>query len=322
MIQKRYITGVILLLCLLASSLSAESDSRNGERAVPLPVSELSEVLSSWWTHAGFDVKRVQHDTNTVRLLVSRGDAACRFDISPRSALAARIQTTLTDDSAELSEAMERWRHYLSVYVNEPAEEQPPAETPPAGSVIPVSILSKIESVVCIRIATGEEKEQFSGVIVDEAGLVISVAHGLPSNPEIIVTLYDGRELPGALIRRDIDQDLALIQIPGPALQSVSLVNGRNLLGMGERVFSIGCVGDLQGTVSTGMINGPPRRVDGQPLWQVHMEVHPGNSGSPVFDSQGSLVALVKGRYRGTSTVGFLIPLETVIHFLKESFPS
>ena len=36
------------------------------------------------------------------------------------------------------------------------------------------------------------------------------------------------------------------------------------------------------------------------------------------FDSQGNLAAVVKGRYRGTDSVGFLIPFETISEFLKE----
>ena len=316
MMQKKHIPCIILLIFLYLSSLSAEICDKGDERVVPLPVNELAEILSSWWTRAGFEVHRINHDKNNIQLQASRKNATCRFDLSPRSALSARIRTTLTTENIETSEEMKRWGHYLSAYIHAPA-----AETSPADQTIPVTILSKIESVVCIRAITGEDNEQFSGVIVDKAGLVISTAHGLPDNQEIIVTLYDSRELQGTLIRRDITKDLSLIQIPESAFQSVSLVNGRNLLGMGEQVFFIGCVGDLQGTVTSGMINAPPRRVDDQPLWQVHMEVHPGNSGSPVFDNQGNLVALVKGRYRGTSSVGFLIPLETIINFVKESAP-
>ena len=316
MMHKKYITGVTLLFFLLVTSLSAAIGAKGDDKVVPLPVNELEEVLSSWWTRAGFEVQRIATDKATIRLQVSRGDAASRFDLSPHSALSARIQTTLATDAVEMSEEMNRWWHYLSAYIHAPA-----AETSPAEQTIPVSVLSKVESVVCIRVTTGEEKDRFSGVIVDKAGLVISTAHGLPENQEIMVTLYDGRELRGTLLRRDIAQDLSLIQIPESAFQSSSLVDGRNLLGMGEQIFSIGCVGDLQGTVATGMISAPPRRVDDQPLWQVQMEVRPGNSGSPVFDNQGNLVALVKGRYRGTSSVGFLIPLETIIHFVKESSP-
>jgi serine protease Do len=49
------------------------------------------------------------------------------------------------------------------------------------------------------------------------------------------------------------------------------------------------------------------------------MEIHPGSSGSPVFDANGRLVGIVKGRYRGTNSIGFVIPLETITSFMNGS---
>ena len=54
-----------------------------------------------------------------------------------------------------------------------------------------------------------------------------------------------------------------------------------------------------------------------RPLWQVTMETLPGSSGSPVFDTAGRLVAMVRGRYRGTESVGFLTPWDTMKEFLQ-----
>jgi len=45
-----------------------------------------------------------------------------------------------------------------------------------------------------------------------------------------------------------------------------------------------------------------------------------GRSGSPVFDHQGALVGVIKGRYRGTDTTGFLIPMEIIMDFLNDFF--
>ena len=54
------------------------------------------------------------------------------------------------------------------------------------------------------------------------------------------------------------------------------------------------------------------------PLWQVRMKINHGSSGSPVFDSQGRLAAIVKGRFRGTESIGFLIPFESILQFLEK----
>jgi serine protease Do len=159
---------------------------------------------------------------------------------------------------------------------------------------------------------------QFTGFIVDPEGLILCTAHDLSLHQNVTVTFYDAASAAGTVSWLDLEKDLALIDCSIRDRAFVSLVNGRNLLGMGERVFSIGCPNNLKGTLAPGIINGPPRLVNDQPLWQVNMDIFPGSSGSPVFDARGHLVAMVKGRYRGTSTVGFLTPLETIIAFLTE----
>jgi serine protease Do len=153
---------------------------------------------------------------------------------------------------------------------------------------------------------------------VDKQGLVLSTIHDVETFDDITVTLYDGREIKGDVIKKNTEQDLALINIGGGLDSAISLAEGRNLLGMGESVYSVGCPINLVGSVFPGIINGPPRRVDKLTYWQVNMEIHPGSSGSPVFDVQGNLVGIVKGRYRGTQSIGFLIPLETIFAFVKE----
>jgi serine protease Do len=153
---------------------------------------------------------------------------------------------------------------------------------------------------------------------VDAQGLVLSTIHDVETFHDIKVTLYDGREITGDVIKKDINLDLALIDIGSGVEHAISLAEGRNILGMGERVYSVGCPVNLVGSVFAGIINGPPRRVNELTYWQVNMEIHPGSSGSPVFDVQGNLVGIVKGRYRGTQSIGFLIPLETIIAFVKE----
>lgn len=307
----------LFLLLLVGAPFCMAAGGKVDQRVVPLPILELEEVLTSWWTRAGFEVQHSKLTDGRNRLRMSRDEADCQFDLSPRSAIAVNVETTITNDSGDISAVVEKWWRYLSLYL----QDGPATATPANGQTLPVEVLSRIESVVCLRVTSEEENDSFSGLIVDPDGLVISTAHGIPKNQKIEVILYDGRQLKGILLYQNSAQDLALIQIQGTAFQAASVVDGRNLLGMGENVYAIGCVGDLQGTVTAGTINAPPRRVDDQSLWQVHMEILPGNSGSPVFDGQGAFVALVKGRYRDVSSVGFLIPLETIIHFLKESSP-
>jgi S1-C subfamily serine protease len=148
--------------------------------------------------------------------------------------------------------------------------------------------------------------------------LIVSTAHDLNTIRAITVTLNNGKELKGDLIKIDPHRDLILLDSHLNGEASISLENGRRFLKNGEKIYTIGCPRNAQRTIHSGVIDGPLRNAGGSPLWQVTMETLPGSSGSPVFDSQGNLAAVVKGRYRGTDSTGFLIPLETIIEFLKE----
>jgi len=159
---------------------------------------------------------------------------------------------------------------------------------------------------------------QLSGFIIDPEGLILCTAHDLEGAQDLTVVLYDGRKFKGYLDRIDSTRDIALVHINSKSSSFISLDTGRNLLGMGERLYSIGCPLNLGWTIYSGVINSPPRRVKDMPLWQINMESHPGSSGSPVFDIQGNLVAMVVGRHRGTDSIGFLVPFEIIMEFVRE----
>jgi serine protease Do len=183
---------------------------------------------------------------------------------------------------------------------------------------IPKNVLSLIEAVVCIEAVKGEKTEQYSGFFIDGNGTIISTTHNLDDFDQFAVGLHDGRNMKGKIIRFDRHKDLSLIKIDFRSTSHVLVSKGRKNLQMGEQVYSLGCPLNLVGTVFTGIVNGPPRRVDDLTYWQVNMEIHPGSSGSPVFDANGSLVGVVKGRYRGTHSIGFLIPLDAIAAFMSE----
>lgn len=182
---------------------------------------------------------------------------------------------------------------------------------------IPSEVLLQIESVVCLESIIAENRIQFSGFIVDKGGLILSTAHDLKGFQKLNATLYDGRNSSGHVLKVDYYLDLALIEVNLESPSYISLEKGRNLLGIGEKIYSAGCPGNLTGTVISGLVSGPPRRVNDLVFWQVSMKVYPGSSGSPVFDSQGNLVAIVKGRSRDMDSLGFLIPFETIVDFVR-----
>jgi serine protease Do len=184
--------------------------------------------------------------------------------------------------------------------------------------MIPENIRALQNSVVCIYTVSKGRDIQFSGFIIDTKGVIVCTAHDLNLDQHVSVTLNDGGETRGQVVQIDPQRDLSLIRVDQPLEHAVSLRNGRYLLQHGDTLFAVTCPMNHVSGIQAGFLDGPPRRVQGLPLWQVQMHIDHGSSGSPVFDAQGRLSAIVKGRFRGTDSVGFLIPFETLLNFLDK----
>lgn len=314
MISKIYLYFSILLFCLVLCSIPVNAEIEGAPRIYPMPRAEVEDVLKERLSCMGFEISRSIHENDTIQLYAVKADKIWTIRLQQKSPLATKLWVLYTVDGHADQTEMNKLMNHLGGCITEiavPNEES-------ADYVIPAAVLSQIESVVCINAQMNSDSVQYSGFVVDKQGLVLCTAHYLKNPDTITVTLFDGSERKGRLIRLDYLKDLALIDVDYRFGSSIALANSRELLSMGQQLYSIGCPDDLRGTIYPGFVNGPPRLVDEQPLWQVQMKIHPGSSGSPVFDVQGNLAAIVKGRLRGGDSLGFLIPLETIIAFVKD----
>jgi serine protease Do len=308
MLIPKFIKISCLLLCLIVFYVAPCAGSDSAARLYSLPIAELEAIVSDWLIRCGFEIQRTRLKMGDVRLNITRPAETWQILLKPNSAFVTEIHTGAPQQSATI----DRMATYITGYIQAPTDQKEIS-----NQFIPPEILSQIGNVVCLKTKFNGKISQHSGFIVDTQGLVLSTIHDVESFKDIKIILYDGREVTGDVIKKDINLDLALIDIGSGVEDGVSLADARNLLGMGERVFSVGCPLNLVGSAFSGIINGPPRRVNELTYWQVNMEIHPGSSGSPVFDVQGNLVGIVKGRFRGTQSIGFLIPIETIIAFVK-----
>ncbi len=304
------ITCCLLWLTIVCNSPWAGSQASS--QLYSLSLSQLEAIVADWLTRSGFGIERRKLKSGDVQLDIIRPAEKWRIVLKPHSNLITEIQADYGSENSLSGTTIDRMKSDIADYIRAPAGQKDIS-----NQMIPPTVLGQIENVVCLQAKNKGKSSQHSGFIVDAEGLVLSTIHDVDTFHDIKVTLYDGRQITGDIVKKDIERDLALIDIGSSEENAISLKKGRNLLGMGERVYSIGCPVNLVGSVFAGVINGPPRRVNQLSYWQVNMEIHPGSSGSPVFDVQGNLVGIVKGRYRGTQSIGFLIPIETIIAFVK-----
>lgn len=277
---------------------------------VPLPLGETRSVIAAWLSADGLEVRIRDAPMGACELQAEGARGSWRIEMRPSSALATELKAVYRGAREDERRQLER----LSDRLKAQAESSRP---PPffAGADLPEAVARHRPAVVCISAESDGASSQHTGFAVDAAGLIVSTTHGMKGREKLWVELQDGRRLSGSFIRFDPNRDLALIRVAAPLDEAISAASGRRRLEPDERVYSIGCPAGRIGQTSTGSVEASPRRAEHRVYWQVGMDVQPGSSGSPVFDGSGRLAGIVKGRLRGSQTIGFLIPLETLIEF-------
>lgn len=301
----------LLLLVVLSGALQAQGF--RPQRLVPLPMAECQRLLERRFRDAGYEVSSYPMDSGRVRVNAHLGPERWQITLQPHSVFATDIDASCqrngVTDEARLSEL---WS-FLERRAAEPfvaARQGAPQAPGTAGSLA--------RGVVCIDGNRDGRAIQLSGFFIDSDGHVLSTAHDLRANQTLKLRLFNGEVVRGQVARISSQKDLALIRTERRTGDFFSLARSRVQLNQGEPIAAIGCPQNAPGTYQEGMVTGPPRIADDQPLWQVHLRTLPGSSGSPAFDADGNLIGLIKGRYRGTETVGFLIPVSTIMDFLQK----
>ncbi|MGB5984263.1 MAG: serine protease [Desulfobacterales bacterium] len=304
--------GSILIITLfwpLSIPISAAPDIDHRYDAT---VSELEDLIATWLKRRGFSLKSKALPMGRVELETSNHQSKWTILLEPHSALTTKVRLKSNPAAPAAIETIDALQAHIRSYLETPAAKE--NLVPPS---VPEPVLVHGQAVVCIRTDRIDKNIQSSGIVIESHGLILTTAHDLSRGENVILTPQTGPSHSGRVLEIDHTLDLALIHSDFQYALVISIAEGRNLLELGEQVYSLGCP-DARGVeAGSGVINGPPRRANGQPLWQVAMTIVPGSSGQPVFDARGIFVAMVKGRYRGVAEVGFLIPLETIIQFLK-----
>lgn len=154
---------------------------------------------------------------------------------------------------------------------------------------------------------------QGSGVIVDEAGYILTNNHVVENAHSITVTLRGDETRDAQIVGLDETTDLAVLKIPSGGLIAAEWGDS-DALQVGSPVWAVGNPFGLDRSVTFGIISAKNRRVFSknspyQDFLQTDAAVNPGNSGGPLVDVTGKIVgintAIIGRRYQGVS---FSIP--------------
>jgi serine protease DegQ len=156
-----------------------------------------------------------------------------------------------------------------------------------------------------------------SGVIVSEAGYILTNHHVVESADEIEIALADGKKLLARVVGNDPETDLAVLRVDSEKLPSITF-GASDTLRVGDVVLAIGNPFGVGQTVTSGIVSALGRSGlhinTFENFIQTDAAINPGNSGGPLVDAQGNLVGVntaIYSRSGGSMGIGFAIPAST-----------
>jgi len=157
-----------------------------------------------------------------------------------------------------------------------------------------------------------------TGVIVTDAGTILTANHVTAGAKDITVTFADGTKSRAAVIFADPRQDIAVLTplaLPGTVVPAT--LGGA--AAVGARVVAIGNPLGLAYSVSSGVISGLNRTAntnDGNysGLIQFDASINPGSSGGPLLDAHGLVIGIVvsivnPAHEDAFAGIGFAVPI-------------
>jgi serine protease DegS len=162
------------------------------------------------------------------------------------------------------------------------------------------------------------ERTLGSGVIVDDAGHIVTNDHVIANAESIRVQLADGRIAEARVVGTDPDTDLAVLKVSLKSLP-VAPLGRSDQLRVGDMVLAIGNPLGLSHTVTHGIVSAVSRAQLGiapvEDFIQTDAPINRGNSGGALVDASGALVGIntaMVAKSLGVEGIGFAIPVNLV----------
>lgn len=157
-----------------------------------------------------------------------------------------------------------------------------------------------------------------SGFIISDDGYIITNAHVVDNATDITIGLNDRREYKAELVGSDPGTDIALLKVETTELPAVTVGDSDDLR-VGEWVLAIGSPFGFEHTATQGIVSALARSLPDDtyvPFIQTDVAVNPGNSGGPLFNTDGEVVGVnsqIYSRSGGYQGLSFAIPINVAM---------
>jgi S1-C subfamily serine protease len=211
--------------------------------------------------------------------------------------------------------------------VSAPTVTSRPPPLPVTAGSIAAAVRRVLPSVVSVQTNSfGGGEGGGSGVVFGRDGLILTNNHVVEGTTSVRVSFNDGRAnatVPAEVVGTEPSRDLAVLRVRARDLVPVRLARS-SALALGDPVIAIGFPLDLGVTVTSGIVSGLDRTIEGPNgdltgLLQTDAAINPGNSGGPLVDRAGRLVGINTAGIRedGTEGIGFAIAIDGALPVIE-----
>jgi S1-C subfamily serine protease len=197
------------------------------------------------------------------------------------------------------------------------------APAPDRAGSLADAVARVLPSVVNVRTQTfGGGRGEGSGIVLDRRGIILTNNHVVEGTTRVTVVFNDDvhkQSMAGTVIGTAPGKDLAVIRVQATDLVPLPLARSTSLR-LGDAVFAVGFPLGLGATVTSGIISGLHRTIDGENgkltgLLQTDAAINPGNSGGPLVDRSGRLLGINTAgvRLAEAENVSFAIAIDEAL---------
>lgn len=182
-----------------------------------------------------------------------------------------------------------------------------------------------LENVVDVYVSFDGQQGSGTGTIYNKNGLIITNFHVIEIADNIIVKTYDGMEHSAEVLWSNQKTDIAILKIENNNLKPAEFASSGNLK-LGDEVIAIGSPFGLSNTVTKGIISSFRdinfEYIDIKDAIQHDADINLGNSGGPLFDSNGKVIGInffiISPDY-SSAGLNFAIPIDLVLNEIEDS---
>lgn len=162
-----------------------------------------------------------------------------------------------------------------------------------------------------------------SGFFISSDGYLITNHHVISDASKVTLILNDRSEVEADIVGSDQLTDIALLKVKTGQYPALKIGNVDQLK-VGQPVLAIGSPFGFDYSASAGIVSAKSRTIFNETsvsFIQTDVALNPGNSGGPLFNSQGEVVAVNSriftdtGNYMGLS---FSVPIDIAIDVINQ----